>query len=555
MIDYTEKHDDDINMEHVANSTLDAIKPHTVLHGEVVTVDSEFAYVNVGTKSEGRVSLGEFDTTPEVGTPVDVMLVNNRMIDGMFVFSKTLAEQKMRWSGFMEWYNAGNRHVSARITEIGKSGISVECLGLAAFVPFSHAGDIRYKKGQDSAVEYKFKIRRVDEKRNSLILSRKEYLDEEGERAWDAFVARYSPGDRVNGRTLRYAEEGAIVDVDGVEASLSRDNMSWKKVFKKRKALKQGEEREFVILSIDAEKKHAEVGLKQLMEDPWASAGEKYTVGSVVSGRVVTVTGFGVFIEMEDGVEGLINSGDVSWTKKIINPRDQFKPGQKIEAQVLSLDQETRKMSLGVKQMLPNPWDGVRERFPVGTVMKGRIKKIMNFGIFVEIDSEIDGLVHLSDITWEENKKDVLEPYKVGNIVEFKIIDMNRDEMKISCGIKQLSKSPWEVIGEKYPPRSRLSGVITKITNFGLFVKLEDGIEGLVHISEVSRKKLENLNEHFKPGEKVNVVVLGVDVDKKRLSLSIKHFDMITEKEELKKILSANSPGKVTLGDILKHKL
>ncbi len=555
MIDHTEKHDDDINMEHVANSTLDAVRPNTVLHGEVVTVDGEFAYVNVGTKSEGRVSLGEFDAPPAVGSAVDVILVNTRMIDGMFVFSKSIADQRVRWSTFMEWYNAGNRNVSARITEIGKNGISVDCMGLAAFVPFSHAGDIRYKKSQDSAVEYKFKVRRVDEKRNSLILSRKEYLDEEGEKTWSEFVAKYSPGDRVKGRTLRYAEEGAIIDIDGVEASLARENMSWKKVFKKRKALKQGEEREFVILSIDAEKKHAEVGLKQLMEDPWASAAEKYPVGTAVSGKVVTITGFGVFVEMEDGVEGLINSGDITWTKKSINPKDMFKPGQKVEARVLSLDQESRKMSLGIKQMLPNPWDGIRERFPVGTVMKGKIKKIMNFGIFVEIDPEIDGLVHLSDITWEENKKDVLEPYKAGNTVEFKIIDINRDEMKISCGIKQLSKSPWEAIGEKYPARSRLSGVITRITNFGLFVKLEDGIEGLVHISEVSRKKIENVNEHFKIGDKVNVIVLGVDVDKKRLSLSIKHYDMITEKEELKKILSANSPGKVTLGDILKHKL
>ena len=555
MIDHTEKFDEDINMEHVANSAPEDIKPNTVLQGEVVTVDGSYAYVNVGAKSEGRVSLDEFDKKPEVGDAVDVMLLSKRMIDGMFVFSKKAADGRVKWRRFLEWYNAGNRQVSAGIGEINKNGITVNCMGLSAFVPFSQAGDIRYKKSLDTSTEYKFKIRKVDEKNNSIILSRKEYLEEEGARVWAEFIQKYAAGSRVKGRVLRYTEDGAVIDVDGVEAMLSKDNISWKKVFKKRKVLKQGEEHEFLVISIDAERKKAEVGLKQLTDDPWAQVEAKYATGSTVSGRVVTVTSFGVFIELEDGVEGLVNAADLSWTKKTVNPRDNCKPGQKVEAQVLSVDARERKISLGLKHLLENPWDTIGARYPAGTVVRGRVKKIMNFGIFVEIEGDIDGLVHLSDVTWEDEKKDVLERYKVGDEVEFKILDINKSEMKISCGIKQLSRSPWAVIGEKYPPRSRLAGVITRITNFGLFVKLDDGIEGLVHISEVSRKKIENLNDQFKVGDKVNVVVLGVDVDKKRLSLSIKHYDMIVEKEELKKILNANSPSKVTLGDILKNKL
>ncbi len=555
MIDHTERLDEDITMEHVANSAPEEIRPNTILQGEVVTVDAGYAYVNVGTKSEGRVSLEEFEKAPEVGDVVDVILLNRKMVDGMFVFSKKAADGRVKWKKFLDWHRAGNQHVTAAISEINKNGLSVNCMGISAFVPFSQAGDIRFKKSLDSATEYKFKIRKVDEKHNSVILSRKEYLEEEAARVWSDFIGKHTVGSRVNGRVLRFTEDGAVVDIDGVEAVLSKDNISWKKVFKKRKVITQGEEREFQVLSIDTENRKAEVGLKQLAEDPWTQVGTKYPVGSNVTGKVVTVTTFGVFIELEDGVEGLVNAADLSWTKKNVNPRDFCKPGQKIEAQVLSVEPSERKMSLGMRQLQENPWDTIGARYPVGTVKRGKIRKIMNFGVFVEIDGDIDGLVHISDVTWEDEKKDVLSRFKVGEEVEYKILDINREEMKISCGIKQLSKSPWEAISEKYPPRSRISGVISRITNFGLFVKLDDGIEGLVHISEVSRKKIENLNEHFKVGETVNVVVLGVDVDKKRLSLSIKHYDMIVEKEELKRILNENNPGKVTLGDILKNKL
>jgi len=555
MIDHTERVDDEISMEHVANSAPEDIRPNTVLRGEIVTVDGEFAYVNVGAKSEGRVSLGEFETPPEVGTVIDVMLVSRRMVDGMFVFSKKQAEGRVKWRQFMEWYRAGNTQVTAGVREIGKNGLSVECMGLPAFVPFSQAGDIRFKKSLDSSTEYKFKIRKVDERHNSIILSRKEYIEEEGARIWSEFVGKRNPGDRVAGRVLRFTEEGAVVDIEGVEAFLSKENISWKKVFKKRKLLKQGDEREFVILSIDGDNRRAEVGIKQLGEDPWNSVAARYPEGSTVSGKVVTVTSFGVFVELEEGVEGLVNTADLSWTKKSVNPKDLYRPGQKVDVQVLSVDQQERKMSLGIRQLLENPWDTIDARYPAGTVMKGKVKKVMNFGVFVEIDGDIDGLVHVSDLSWDDDKKDVMGQFKAGDEVEFKILEINRREMKISCGIKQLSRSPWEAISEKYPPRSRLAGVVSRITNFGLFIRLDDGIEGLVHISEVSRKKIENLAEHFKVGDPVNVVVLGVDVDKKRLSLSIKHYDMIVEKEELKKILNANNPGKVTLGDIFKDKL
>ncbi len=282
MINHAERFEEPINMEHVANTAPEDIRPNMILKGEVVTVDSEFAYVNVGAKSEGRVALSEFDTPPHVGDEIHVMLIDRRMLDGMYVFSAKTAVRKIKWNGFMEYYRAGNNTVTGNIKEVGKNGLYVNCMDLQAFVPFSQAGDIKIKKSTDSAVEYQFKIKKIDEKRHGILLSRKEYLDEETERVWNEFIHNHAIGDRVKGRVLRFVEKGAIIEVDGVEAFLAKENMSWKKIFKRRKILKQGSEREFIVIALEPEKRKVELGLKQLEEDPWSSAESKYQVGSVV---------------------------------------------------------------------------------------------------------------------------------------------------------------------------------------------------------------------------------------------------------------------------------
>ena len=555
MMDYTEKFDEDINMEHVANSALDMVEPNKILQGEVVTIDNEFAYVNVGTKSEGRVSLEEFTAPPVVGSVIPVMLVSKRPIDGMFVFSMSAAEKAGKWQKFFEWFKAGNEYISGFVGEVVSKGMIINCDGVSAFLPFSQSGDLRFKKSPKENESFTFKIKQVDAGKQRVILSRKEYIDEENVKIWDSFIGKYNEGEKVSGKVMRFVDDGVIVNIDGVEAFLNRDDISWKKVFKKRNILKPSEEKEFLILSIDAEKKKVLVGLKQLYDDPWSSAAENFHPGDTVSGKVVTVTNFGVFVEVSDGIEGLVNSSDISWTKKNVNPADMFRKGETVETQVLSINAEERKMSLGFKQLQANPWDTVEERFPVGSVFTRPVKKVVNFGMFVELEEDIDGLIHISDMSWEDDQRDVMKQYSTGDQVEFKILEIKKDQMKIACGIKQLTRSPWEAIYEKYPPRSRVSGVVSKITNFGLFVKIEDGIEGLVHISEVSRKKIESIEDFFKVGNNVHAVVLGVDVDKKRMSLSIKHYDMMMEKEELNRVLNDAAPGKVTLGDILKDKL
>ncbi len=555
MIDYSEKYDDEISMEHVANSAMDVVEPNKVLQGEIVTIDNEFAYVNVGSKSEGRVSLDEFSEPPAVGSVIDVMLLSRRLLDGMFVFSKIAAEKARKWQKFVEWYNQGNRYIAGAAGEVSNKGMVVDCDGVSGFLPYSQMGDLRFRKNSKAGDSFTFKIRKIDEGKNRIILSRKEYIDEEGEKIWSNFSSKYSVGSKANGKVLRYVESGAIIDIEGVEAYLGKEDISWKKVFKKRNVLKPGEEKEFLILSIDQDQRRVTVGLKQLNEDPWLSAAQRYKPGDTVNGRIVTVTNFGVFVEVEEGIEGLVNSSDISWTKKNLNPADMFKKGERVDVRVLSIDAAERKMALGVKQLEPNPWDTIDERYPVGTVLRKPVKKVMNFGMFVELEEDIDGLIHISDMSWEGEARDELKKYRAGDEVEFKVLDIKKDQMKIACGIKQLTRSPWEALKEKYPPRTRITGTITKIAAFGMFVKIEDGVEGLVHISEVSRKKIENIEERFSVGERVNAVVLGVDADKKRISLSVKQFEVQTEREELNRVLNSSNPSKVTLGDILKDKL
>lgn len=547
--------EDNINMEHIANSMQDSVQPNRIIHGEVVTIDNEFAYVNVGTKSEGKVNLEEFESMPAVGDAIDIMLVSKHLAGGMYVFSKLAADRENRWKKFIDWYNDGNRYISGIVTGVNKKNILVDCDGVIAHMPFPQTGDIRIKSSIKEKTQYIFKIVSVDGNKNNISLSRREYIDEQKSKIWNEFASQHSVESRVVGKVVKIIESGAVIHINGIEAFLNKNDICWKKVFKKKKYIALNDEKEFIILNIDHEHRKVAVGLKQLSADPWVGAGQRYKPGDVVNGRIVALTNFGVFVEIEDCIDGLISSSDISWTKRNVNTSEIFQKGQLIQAVVLTVSEEQRRIFLGLKQLMPNPWDTIAERFPIGSVHKGKVKKIASFGIFIQLEEDIDGLIHSSDLSWDENAKNTASTHAVGDELEFMILDIKKDEMKISCGIKQLSKSPWALLKEKYPPRSRVSGIITTITNFGLFVKLESGEEGLVHISEASRKKVENLNDHFKIGDPVSAIVLGVDTEKKRISLSIKHYDMIVEKEELKKILNTTKPTKVTLGDILKGKL
>ncbi|HOT44942.1 MAG TPA: S1 RNA-binding domain-containing protein [Spirochaetota bacterium] len=549
MENLTPEINENIDMEHVADSTMDDLQPGMIVQGEIVTIDSEYAYVNVGTKTDGRIPLHEFEEKPNIGDIIPVMLQNKRLVDGMFQFSKKSASAELHWKKFMEWYNEGHKTIMGKIKSSINKGKLVDCNGVIAFLPFSLTADLKNKNESDT--EYEFNIKSIDRKKKSVVLSRKEFLDEELESRWENFTAKYKAGDIVKGEGVKYVEFGIFVRVEGLDALLHRNDMSWKKVFKQRKVLKLGKEQEFVILDINRADRRISLGLKQLAEDPWLSIHDRYKQGDRVTGKVVTITNHGAFVEIDDGIEGFVNNADLTWNKNSFSAKDVLGKGDSCEFMVLDINQADRKLTLGYKQLRANPWDTISERFPVGSVHRKKIKKIVKFGMFVELEEGIDGLVHTSDISWDDSVKSVPGTYCVGDEVEFKILDINKGDRKIACGIKHLTRSPWEEIRKKYPPRTRVEGTVSGITLFGLFVKLDNDIEGLVHISEVSRKRVENLEEHYKIGDPVSAVVLDVDVEKKRLSLSIKSFESATEKEELEKIMKGTRPSTVTLGDFV----
>ena len=551
----SEKFEDNIDMQQVADFAIDIIEPNKILTGEIVTIDDSFAYVNVGIKTDGRVNLSEFKTMPRIGDKIAVLLMNKRLLDGMYVFSKTAAEKQQNWAKFLEIYSSGTGAIQGTLESSNGKGFIVDCNYVSGFLPFSLAADLKAKKTTKDDSLYWFKITSVDSQRHTILLSRKDYVEEENKKNWDVFVSKYNVGDKIQGKVKNFVEFGVFIEIDGIEALLHKNDMSWRKVFKPKKLLEEGEVRDFIILNIDREKGKVSLGLKQLTEDPWTKVEEKYKIGDTVSGEVITITNFGVFIELEEGVDGYIDSSEISWTKRNVNPKDIFTKGQKIEAKIVNIKRDDKKIPLSYKQLMPNPWDTISDRFQIGKVHKSKIKKIMNFGIFVELEDGIDGLIHVSDISWDENIKDIAKIYKAGDLVEYKILEIKKDEMKISCGIKQLSKSPWEIINEKYPSGTRVSGKVSGIVAFGLFIKIGEDVEGLVHISEVSHKRIENLEEKFKVGDEVHVEVLGIDVERKRLSLSMKKHDAAMEKEELSKLLKNSSSKTVTIGDYIKIKL
>lgn len=547
-----EDSNDSIDMEHVADSAFDSIKVGDIMQGEVVTLDDEYVYVNVGRKSDGRVPLEEFDERPSVGDRFPVIAKESHTRDGVYQFSIKDAIAAVAWQDFLRNHGTVGSIISGKITETNQKGKTVECGGFKVFMPFSLSGDL--KTAVSSKDEYRFKVKSIDEKKRSVIVSRKDFLDDEYRKNWEHFTASHKAGDIVEGEVVKFVEFGAFVRVEGIDALLHRNDMSWKNVFKQRKLLKLNEKRSFIILGINEEEKKVSLGLKQLVSDPWLNIEDRISVGNIVEGSIVTYVNTGVFVEIDEEIDGFLPNSELSWAHSNISAKDLFQKHSKISVMVTDIKKDERRLILSYRKTQPNPWQTIADRFPVGSVHKGVIKKILKFGMFVELADGIDGLVHISDISWEDPKEQ-LKRYSIGSEVEYKILDIKQDEMRVSCGIKQLQKSPWEIIKEKYKPKMVVSGTVSSVNRFGVFVKLEEKVEGLVHISEIPGNKTEALEKSFKVGDEVQALVLGVDVKKKRLSLSIKQFEYVSEKEEVNKILGQASSKTVTLGDMINLKL
>ncbi len=371
---------------------------------------------------------------------------------------------------------------------------------------------------------------------------------------WKNFIDKYKENDIIKGKVARFVEFGAFIDLGGFDGLLHKNDITWKKVFKKKNILKLDEEMNFVIISINYDDRKVGLSLKKLIPDPWENIEKGFKPGTKVSGIVSTVTNFGIFVEVEDGVEGLIKSSDISWTKNNINPKTLYKISDPIDAVILDININEKKLSLGLKQLTENPWSSIDKRVPIGSIRKGIIRKITDFGIFVNIEEDIDGLIHISDLAWDESSKQIISDYKAGDTVEFKVLAINKTDERISCGVKQLIKSPWDLIKDKYPVRTKINVEVASIKPMGIEVKIEDGIFGFIPISEASKKRTENLQEIFNVGDTVEAMIIEVNSSKRKMLLSIKSIEIISEKEELSKVLNLNPSNTASIAELLNKK-
>ncbi len=530
-----------------------------VVTGRIISVDKEYVLVDVGYKSEGQISIQEFtddagNVNAEVGDRVDVMVEWWDDEEEVVVLSKEKAATVKVWEDIRKAYESDGV-VEGVITNRVKGGFSVD-IGIQAFLPGSQA-DLRPIRNLDDMVgkSFTFKILKYNRKRSNIVLSRRVLLEQEREAKRAETLSSIHEGKIVEGIVKNITEYGVFIDLGGVDGLLHITDISWGRVKHPSELFSVGDEITVKILNLDLEKERVSLGIKQLTEDPWASASEKYPPRTRITGRVVSLTDYGAFVELEEGVEGLIHVSEMSWTRKIRHPSKVVSVGEEVEAIVLDIKPENRRISLGMKQVVPNPWDVIGEKYPVGTTIEGKIKNITDFGLFIGIDEGIDGLVHISDISWTKRIKHPSEIYKKGDIVQAIVLDIDKANERFSLGIKQIQSDPWESVPERYAVGTEITGTVTNVTDFGIFVELEEGIEGLVHVSEITKEKIKTPAGQFNVGDVINAKIMNVNVDERRIGLSIKALEMASEQEFLNEYINNLRSPTSEFGEILRENL
>jgi small subunit ribosomal protein S1 len=530
-----------------------------VVTGRIISIDKDQALIDIGYKSEGQVRIQEFmdekgNIKAKVGDTVEVMVEWWDDEDERVLLSKDKATNIKIWEAIKKSYDEEGT-VKGTITNRVKGGFSVD-IGVPAFLPGSQA-DLRPIRNLDEMVgkSFDFKILKYNRKRSNIVLSRRAILEKELDEKRAATMASIQEGKVVEGVVKNITEYGVFVDLGGVDGLLHITDISWGRVKHPSEFFSIGDPITVKILNLDLENERVSLGMKQLVEDPWSVAAEKYAVGSRVTGKVVSLTDYGAFIELEEGIEGLIHVSEMSWTRKIRHPSKIVSVGDEVEAVVLDIKPESRRISLGMKQVVPNPWDVISEKYPIGTTIEGKIKNITDFGLFIGIDEGIDGLVHISDISWTKRIKHPSELYKKGDVVQAIVLDIEKENERFSLGIKQLQEDPWKTVPEKYKVGKEITGTITNVTDFGIFVELEEGIEGLVHISEISKEKIKSPIEKFKIGDVITAKVMNINTEERRIGLSIKRLEIEDERNLLSEYVNNTRTATSTFGEILRENL
>ena len=535
-------------------------KEGEVVRGKVLSVDSDHVQVDVGGKSEGLVAAWEFmddDGTllVKVGDTVDVLVEEPEEEEGRVVLSKEKAERLKVWDEISKAYE-GDEAVDGTIISRVKGGLSVD-IGVKAFLPGSQV-DLRPVRNLEGLIGEKlqFKIIKFNKRRGNIVLSRRALLETERRQLRDETLKTLAEGQIIDGVIKNLTDYGAFIDLGGIDGLLHITDMSWGRISHPSELFNVGDEIKVKVLKFDTDSERVSLGLKQIQPDPWVDVGMRYPIGKRLQGKVVSLTDYGAFIELEPGIEGLVHVSEMSWTKRIKHPSKMVSIGDAVESVVLDVDERDRKISLGMKQIEPNPWDVIEEKYPVGTHVSGQVRNITNFGVFIGLDEGIDGLVHVSDISWTEVIKHPSEKFKKGDEVEAVVLKIDKENEKFSLGIKQLQPNPWDGIRKKFPVGSEIKGAVTSVTDFGVFVRLEDGIEGLIYSSELAAEKIEDPTQHFQEGQEVTALVTKVDPAEQKISLSIRALTDKEERAALKEQAAKEAKSQTTtLGDLLSRKL
>jgi len=527
------------------------LKRNDVVQGTIVQVNPDSVVVDVGYKSEGVISIREFadengEINVKVGEVYDVLFGGGESDSGMIMLSKEKADRQKIWNSLEE-----GAVVEGRIVSRIKGGLSVD-IGVNAFLPGSQV-DLRPVRNLDKVIgqTFQFKIIKLNKRRGNIVLSRRVLLETERESQRGETLKTLEENQVVEGVVKNLTDYGAFIDLGGIDGLLHITDMSWGRVKHPSDFLAVGDTIKVKVLKFDRDKERVSLGLKQITPDPWLDVAAKYPIGNKVTGKVVSLTDYGAFIELEEGVEGLIHVSEMSWTKRIKHPNKVLSIGDDVESVVLALDSDNRRISLGLKQVEPNPWDVIGEKFPIGTIIEGQVKNITDFGIFVGVDEGIDGLVHISDLSWTKRIKHPSEVYKKGDLVKAVVLNIDRENERFSLGLKQLSEDPWESVPTRYARGTIVRGKVTSITDFGIFIELEEGIEGLIHVSELSKEKVDNPKEFASVGSELEAAVLQVDTVDRKIALSIKNLDEQKEKAEVNEFMGAQKNATSNLGALL----
>jgi len=536
--------------------SLKSIQEGELVSGEIVMIGKEYVLVDIGYKSEGQIRIDEFidsegNVTAKVGDKIDVLLEKREDEDGRIILSKEKAAKIKIWDEIKRIYEEDGT-IRGEIISRLKGGMAVD-IGLQAFLPGSQI-DLKPIRNFDALIGTKqnFKILKYNKRRANIVLSRRAILEIDRKVKREKTLHRLEEGSVLKGTVKNITDYGLFIDLGGIDGLLHITDISWGRVGHPSELYQIGDEITVKVLKFDMEKERVSLGLKQLNPDPWTEADIEYPVNTKVRGKVVSLADYGAFIEVKEGIEGLIHVSEMSWTRKIRHPSQILKVGDIVDAVVLNIDSVNKRISLGLKQVEPNPWAVIGEKYPVGTTIEGRIKNITDFGIFIGIDEGIDGLVHISDISWTKRIKHPSEIYKKGQEVQAVVLNIDEANERFSLGIKQLAPDPWDEIPEKYRPGTRVTGTVTNVTDFGVFVEIEEGIEGLIHVSELTREKGGNPLSRFKVDDVIQAKVLNISKEEKKIGLSIKQLEESDEKNIYKSYLNNGREATSNLGELLK---